>query len=191
MAPATHLLWLDLETTGVDESADPILEIGAILTSIEPPFAELAEAQVVTGAGLDPDWRDRMNATVLEMHTGNGLLAAVAESRSTVADAAQRIIAQLLEPHTRPHRVLLAGSGVGHFDRRFVAAQMPALDAWLQYPCLDVGVIRRGFGIVGRPDLVPASGQGAAKPHRALEDARLHLTEWRHYALLFEDIPTS
>lgn len=191
MAQATHLLWLDLETTGTDETADPILEIGVVLTTAEAPFAELARDSVVIGGGLAPDWRDRMVPVVVEMHTVNGLLEDVAESVIGATDAAQRVIDNVLAPHTRKHAVMLAGSGVGHFDRRFIAAQMPALDGWLQYPCLDVGVLRRAVRFAGRDDLIPREGDHSLKPHRALDDVLLHLDEWRHYATIIDNIPTT
>lgn len=185
MAPATHLLWLDLETTGTDEHADPILEIGVILTEARAPFRELAEFTAVIGDGLPDGWHDRMPEVVLNMHTVNGLLDEIPTSTWSAPAAAQAVIATM-SPFTKAHHVMLAGSGVGHFDRRFLAAQMPALDRWLQFPCLDVGVLRRAMVFTGRTDLIPETGDYDIKPHRGLDDARLHLAEWRHYAGLID-----
>ncbi|HUW00877.1 MAG TPA: exonuclease domain-containing protein [Acidimicrobiales bacterium] len=185
MPEAKHLLWFDLETTGTDEAEDKILEVGSILTGVDPPFETLSEFSGVvhypaTVAHL-------MNDFVLEMHTGNGLLEAVERSPLSLVEVEAMLIESVLVPNgAKPHRVLLAGSGVSHFDRRFVHRQMPTLEAWLQYPHLDVGVIRRGLWLAGRGDLVPESGDGDLKNHRGLDDARMHLAEWRAYAAMID-----
>ena len=92
----------------------------------------------------------------------------------------------LLRQRCGGNHVALAGSGVGHFDRRFIRAQMPRTDKRFTYWAYDLGVIRRLFDRV-HPDLVrplPAGG----KAHRGLADALDHRAEWLHYeALLTEN----
>lgn len=193
MPRATHLLWIDLEATGATVH-DPILEVGALITTTERPWAELASLTAVVrpeGEG----WRAKMAETpvVVEMHTANGLISEVPEGEA-IGTVEGDLIA-MCASFGRKHDYLLAGSGVAHFDRKMIDAQMPALSKWLQYPALDVGHLRRALGFVDRKDLVRAGSTfeniaPGEKPHRALADIRDHLAEWRLYADMLSAIPT-
>jgi len=194
MARAKYLAWVDLETTGVNEYDDPILEVGLVVTEADAPFAELGfyEAAVVPNSTRWPDWRGNMNAYVTKMHTDNGLLDDIARGDGKDIATVEQEMVEALREHGREHQFMLAGSGVSHFDRRFLQTQMPEFAGWLQYPNLDVGIIRRAFNFCGRPDL-DAFGQTFEsrndKPHRGLADVRDHLNELRAYATLFAMLP--
>jgi len=189
MADPKYFAWIDLETTGIDDRLDPILEIGLIITRTTPPFKTVVAYEAVVAP--EGNWRDRMDDFVLDMHTGNNLLNDIESHGRLLADVEQEVIS-LLKEHGRPHNYMLAGSGVSHFDRRFIASQMPGLEKWLQYPNMDVGILRRALKFSGRRDL-DAFGQTFAistdKPHRGLDDVADHLNEWRVYAEIFAAIP--
>lgn len=188
MADPIYYSWIDLETSGLDERLDPIIEIGLVLTKVAPPCTEVAFFEALIKPE-DSTWTDRLDPIVLQMHTDNGLLDEVEANGRPLREVELDII-NLLYSLGRPHNFMLAGSGVGHFDRRFIQAQMPGFNKWLQYPCLDVGVFRRGFKFCGRSDL-DAFGQtflGSDKPHRGLADVRDHLNEWRQYASVIQSI---
>lgn len=169
---------IDLETTGTEERVDPILEVGMLLTG--PKFQLLGGYTWTVLPDTNRFILRRLlgNPTVYDMHRNSGLLDAVVYRGVPIGQAESEAI-RVLESFGKPHEFMLAGSGVGHFDRRFLRAQMPDLEAWFQYPVMDVGVLRRFLQFSGRSDLVPA--YNSEKPHRALEDARLHLQELQHY----------
>lgn len=179
MSEATHLLWVDLETTGTAERLDPILEVGWILTPAAAPWDTLDEGEITLALTDQADERLRENDYVRQMHEASGLLADCARSGSTGSDAQAFLIRVLRSHRVAKRRVMLAGSGVSHFDRRFLKTQLSDLERYLAYPNLDVGVLRR-FVQMTRPDLVPE--MNAEKPHRGLADVRLHRDEARHYA---------
>jgi oligoribonuclease (3'-5' exoribonuclease) len=188
LAKAKYLTWIDLETSGLGEYSHPILEVGMILTKADAPFEELEtyEAVVLPDEAKFSTWRSQMNTTVTRMHTKNGLLSDLGTSVAKPIEQVQSEMVAVIAPYGRQHTFMLAGSGVGHFDRKFIDAQLPEFSKWLQYPCLDVGVWRRGIEFAGRPDLVTFgetfTSQG--KPHRGLADVQDHLNEWRSYAAL-------
>jgi oligoribonuclease len=194
MARAKYLAWIDLETTGVNEHNDPILEVGMVITNADAPFEELGayEAVIEPNPARFPNWQGLMNSYVTEMHTKNGLIHDITTGAAKSAQKVEQEMILALSAVGREHQFMIAGSGVGHFDRKFLATQMPEFVGWLQYPNLDVGVIRRAFSFSGRSDL-DAFGQTFAskndKPHRGLADVRDHLNEMRAYAELFESIP--
>ena len=194
MAKAKYLVWVDLESSGLDEHQDPIIEIGLVVTEASPPFNEIdsMEAVVTPDPERYPDWKHRMNSYVRNMHTTNGLLNDVGGLDSRTMESVENQIVEMLTPLGRPQSFMLAGSGVGHFDHKFINAQMPTFAKWLQYPCIDVGVLRRAFSFSGRNDL-DSFGQTfssrGAKPHRGLADVRDHLNEFRRYSEMFAAIP--
>lgn len=178
MSDFKFLLWMDLETAGTDERKDPILEVAAILTDLDltvlaayetPVWPEQWDREEAVPAGIDP--------YVLRMHAESGLWDACASDGISLHHAESELILRLSMSGDRGDFVL-AGSGVSHFDRRFIDYQMPRLSKWLRYYSIDVGVLRRTLQVISRDDLVPI---GAVKPHRAMADVRLHLDELRHY----------
>lgn len=174
-----RFLFVDLETTGVDEDRDLILEFAGILTDLE--LNEVARYREVLGAsGLD-HIRGLMDDYVTRMHTENGLLDEVAlASRNGRYSLDHNVTVWLREQTGSTGHVWLAGSGVAHFDRRFIKAQLPKLDKRLTYYAMDVGILRRACQ-VWAPDLpLPAP----SKPHRAMDDIEGHLDEARYYKAL-------
>lgn len=181
---ANRLLWLDLETTGLDERAHRILEIGVVATDLD--LSQLWESSWVIGQPAHvlaelPDF-------LAQMHAKSGLLDAVRSARDDWTGpldgrlaAVDATLAQLMDSDMT---WALAGSGVSHFDRLFIREQMPALEARLVYYNLDLGVLRRCLGIFGGPSYdvsLPESYDTEVKAHRALPDAHAHLAEARAY----------
>ncbi len=181
------MVWLDIETTGSNEEDGWILEVGMAVTEPVAPFAILGTIDVVIKPD-DPQWSLSMNTVVTEMHETNGLRAEVEERGIDTALAEERLVTFL---HGFNKKFRLAGSGVGHFDRRWLKALMPTLERMFDYAPMDVGDVRRLLlDYAQRPDLVPAvKSFGDTKKHRGLDDALAHLIEFRHYVELFSAGP--
>ena len=178
------LLWIDLETAGTNEAQDPILEIGCILTGSELEPVRSYESLVQPKGESLAYLAGRLTQGVREMHTRNGLLDALTDGGPEAWEAEGQVIEMIAHYGDRQDFVL-AGSGVAHFDRRFLDAQMPRLASWLRYYCIDVGVLRRSLEILGLGSAVPSTND--YKPHRAMADVRLHLGEMRHYRRVLND----
>jgi oligoribonuclease len=179
------ILFLDLETTGVDESKDEIIEIGLSLVETTEGFPEKAALSIVVQPGGLAFSRMMANKVVREMHEANGLLDVIGAGSAwrdiaTVDDTAVRWLDVVAgndgSEGREPTHIPLGGSGVLHFDRKFIRKYMPKLDKRLTYWAHDVGVLRRSFIQAGAPY---ASMEG--KTHRALDDARVHADEFRWY----------
>jgi len=138
---------------------------------------------LVKPAGLDDM---EINSHVLDMHMRNGLWKDVQENGRTVEDARGTICEYLRQFSTGKRKQhILAGSGVSHFDNRFIKAQYPEVAALLTFWSYDVGVLRRAFESAGRKDLL---GKPPKKNHRASDDARLHYEEWKLLTGLLKQI---
>lgn len=187
------LLWTDLEATGSKDD-DPILEWGAVITTQDYPWTEI-ESYTAVCLPEDPEWDQGMKDVVLEMHTKNGLLDDVRATDKTIGEIEDDILAMLAR-HGKRHEFTLAGSGVGHYDRRMIRAQAPRVERWLRYPNFDIGDIRRLMKFAGRNDLVRAGitqnapGEGN-KAHRGLDDIRDHIAEAVEYAKMVQGIGAS
>lgn len=174
-----YVAWLDLETTGTDEKRDPIIEVGVALCEDTPGMEPVDEFQAVIDPGPTfwAAFPRNVDGVVLGMHDANGLWD---EARAGVPlDVVDVDLADWLQGYAGKKRVVLAGSGVSHFDRRFIAAQMPLTDQWLTFWSLDVGSVRRMLRRTA-PALVRPE-RTEAKAHRALVDALDHRDEWLSY----------
>ena len=169
-----HLLWCDLETTGSDEKAgDEIIEIGCVLTTHD--LKELGTFTCVVRPSPLALGRMMQNPVVKAMHEKNGLLDYVlTAAEDQRPHQVTRRLLDWLDAAGAPAKLVLAGSGVGHFDRRFIERYMPQLAQRLRYWVIDIGVIRRAHQMwVG--DVISCAND--RKTHRALDDAKCHLEE--------------
>lgn len=185
-APLTHLFWVDLETTGSHVEDDFIIEAAAVITNVT--LDEIASWETVIKPA-HPSWMDRLEKSeyVRNMHVKNGLVGDILAGKGMSLREADAEFLALLETHSRPHQIALAGSGVKHFDRKFIADGFPRTNRFLTYYEIDVGGVRRFFrDVSGRTDLMQDVDD---KPHRAMGDIRMHVDEARHYQQLIQSIP--
>lgn len=187
MAKCKYMGWLDLETTGLEEREGIVLEVGVAVTRVEFPF-ELINARSWVVKPSDNDWQKMMVPKVVEMHTKTGLITDVDFALMGVGAVEESVVNWLNETCGKKSTVMLCGSGVTHFDRRWLKFHMPVLEDRFNYQTLDVGVIRRAFSLSGGPD-PKFWGLTDGTMHRALDDVLDHLEEWRQYATLMNPQP--
>lgn len=154
MIPRDTLVWLDLETTGLDPRSDAILEI-AIRLSDSSGLSLDAFSQVVEFDGRN------LSNFILDMHTKNGLLAEASPPSLSTTEVENYAIAWLGRP--APHSLTLAGSSV-HFDLGFLAVHMPRLAAMFSHRLFDVSAIKLFCQRLGMSPLPKAEA------HRAMAD---------------------
>ena len=172
------ILWIDLETTGSDDD-DKIIEVGAILTDRDLNEISYFESVISPKDALEQEEsyiRMAKNDIVLNMHTNSGLMYDFLAGQGLPIDEAEDAMLDWLSENGAKdsQHIPLAGSGVGHFDRKYIRRYWPRLDKKLTYWVYDVGVLRRVFELAG---LEWISEQ---KTHRALDDITFHLDEMRY-----------
>lgn len=186
MSKQKYLMWCDLETSGSDEKADRVLEVAAFLTPLSGSHV-IGEAQNWIVQQHDAGWLARVenNEPVRKTHTESGLINDVELSRHDRL-AVENEWVQWLAKHGGPHEFVLAGSGVAHFDRRFIREWFPAVDRRLAYFSLDVGAVRRFLQFSGHEGMVPDFN--TRKTHRAMDDLQMHWAEFCHYKDLLTNL---
>lgn len=144
-----EMVWVDLETTGLDTNKDVTLELGIILTDAVGRICRDGVASwLVYDLGDDgtvrKDWGKSIFAMpdfVREMHVESGLIEdigklvrypgeiSIAHPARVAADAYNWLVAAT---GGDPGKMVLSGSSP-HFDRGFLAADMPTLLAFFHY----------------------------------------------------------
>lgn len=171
------ILWIDLETTGSEPDKDYILEIGAIVTSGYPDYTEGARFQAV----IEPFDKRRlfsMDEAVVRMHSANGLIEELLLGHSIPLERARNQFTAFVYEYfpESVSKIQVGGSGICHFDRKFLKRDFGVVEERFEYWSWDVGVLRRALQQAG----VPLLDLGK-KSHRALDDAILHSMEMRSY----------
>jgi oligoribonuclease len=169
----THLVWVDLEMTGLDPFTDRVLEIATIVTDTE--LRVLAEGPVLA-IHQPEEVLAAMDEWNREHHGASGLLERVRTSPCDEARAEHDTLA-FLERHVPPGKSPLCGNSICQ-DRRFLARWMPRLEAFFHYRNLDVSTLK----ILAQrwaPEVAEAVQKKSA--HLALEDIKESIAELRHY----------
>jgi oligoribonuclease len=172
-----HLIWIDLEMTGLNPDTDVIIEIATIVTDsdlkvlAEGPSLAIRQAQATMDA-MD-EWNTRQ-------HGNSGLTARVLDSDIDMAEAERQTIAfltQWVPAGASP----MCGNSICQ-DRRFLWRGMPQLEAFFHYRNLDVSTIKE-LAKRWRPEI--AEGVKKNGSHLALDDIRDSIAELQHYRKFF------
>lgn len=134
------LLWVDVETTGVDRDLDELLEVGMRCTSVDATetygtLTRLVKPQCLTFDDFTP--------VSFSMHCDSGLLYALVDSdpsrtnRKAVADA----ILEFLDSLAQRFALVPAGTNVD-FDLDFLRRLDPDIVRRMSYWKLDVTTMR-------------------------------------------------
>ena len=179
---ATNLIWIDLEMTGLCTQNDTIIEIATIVT--DKYLNELAEGPVLaihqsreTMDGMD-EWNTRQ-------HGESGLTARVLESEIDAREAELATLAFLRE-WVDEGASPMCGNSICQ-DRRFLAREMPQLEAYFHYRNLDVSTLKI-LATQWAPSV--ANGFDKESTHLALSDIRDSIDElvWYREHLLNADV---
>ena len=169
----SHLIWIDLEMTGLDPDSDLIIEIATVITdkdlNILAQGPVLAVHQSDAALAAMDDWNQ-------QHHGQSGLIERVKASTIDAAEAERLTIAFLKEwvpENTSP----ICGNSIGQ-DRRFLYRYMPKLEAYFHYRNIDVSTLKE-LAARWAPDV--KDGFNKESTHQALDDILESIEELRYY----------
>ena len=169
----SHLIWIDLEMTGLFPESDLIIEIATIVTDADLAIIEEGPVIAVRQSQQTLAAMDEWNT---EHHTQSGLVERVLSSPHDIQSAEQAtldFLAQYCVSGASP----MCGNSICE-DRRFMVTLMPNLEAFFHYRNLDVSSIKE---VIKRwqPDVLQGFSKKAT--HQALDDIRESIDELRFY----------
>lgn len=174
-----QIVWLDLETTGLEPHEDFPLELGLVLCDDGPggTFEEkFSFSTTISYGGIFRALVEERLAGddfVRSMHEKSGLLEEVRRGVGmSLFDLDTYLVA--LFPNAEPRSLTLGGSSV-HFDLSFITAHLPEFRKLLSHRVLDVSALKIFERTHGDPN-EPQSTASTAE-HRALPDVRFSIQE--------------
>ena len=167
-----HLVWIDLEMSGLDPERHVIVEIGSIVTDDR---LEIVAKGPDIAINYSKNILSLMEEWSLKHHKLSGLLDRVKASPYNCRRAEQETI-EFLSRYCQKGESPLCGNSVWQ-DRRFLIKYMPRLNEFLHYRNIDVSSIKE---LVRRwyPTLPGFEKQNS---HLALSDIRESIKELRYY----------
>jgi len=170
---SSHLIWLDLEMTGLDPDTDLIIEIATLVTDKELNI--LAEGPIFAIFQADETLAkmDEWNQT---HHGQSGLIARVKASSVTEARAEQETLA-FLSQWVKAGQSPMCGNSIGQ-DRRFLYRYMPELEAFFHYRNVDVSTLKE-LAARWAPEVKKGFKKTAA--HIAMDDVKESIAELSYY----------
>ena len=168
-----HLIWIDLEMTGLDPERDYIIEIATVITDKhllvleEGPVAAIHQADSVL---------DSMDEWCTDQHGSSGLTERVRASRTSEAEAEQQTL-EFLRQYQDPGVSPMCGNSICQ-DRRFLIRYMPELAKFFHYRNLDVSSFKILAQMWAPKDFVRFE---KISTHLALADIHDSIRELKHY----------
>lgn len=170
---SNHLIWIDMEMTGLVPESDRIIEIAVLVTDSQLNL--IAEGPVLVVRQPD-EVLAAMDSWNRSVHAKSGLVEKVKASTLDEATAERKTIeflAQYVPAGVSP----MCGNSICQ-DRRFLARWMPKLEAFFLYRNVDVSTLKE---LVKRwkPEVV--KGMKKEGKHEALADIYESIEELKYY----------
>jgi len=180
------MVWVDIETSGLDSAVEIILEIGVQVTDVEGRLiSEMSDLVYQEDAVFLVENGDEY---VKEMHTKSGLLAeleALANAPSTPDDPklgaeamALKIVTWLTNLGLEAGVYPICGSTI-NFDRSFLYQHMRPLHDWFHYRNIDISTVK-GLCAMLNPTVYAGKPEHEST-HRALPDIDDTVKEYNFY----------
>ena len=168
-----HLVWLDMEMTGLDPERERILEMAMIVT--DGNLNTLAESPVWVVHQSEAQL-DAMDDWCKTTHGRSGLIERV--RASTLDEARLEAEALSFMQQWVPERASpMCGNSIGQ-DRRFMVRYLPRLEAYFHYRNIDVSTLKE-LCKRWQPEVAKAFVKKA--DHTALADIRESIAELQYY----------
>lgn len=183
------LLWVDVETTGLNPDRDDLLEVGMRVTPLDAPWDEYGWLSIVIrDSSIRSGGINRDTLPALRMHLENGLLDQVLTAPTPpekfhpsiqVGDLHKLLDCFLAELAPGDHRLHPAGTNVD-FDLRFLEANLAGrhwatLQRRLSHRKFDLSTIRMLDQISG---LNPYAPQAHTTTHRVDDCLDRDIDQW-------------
>lgn len=164
------IIWVDIETTGLDYEIDSILEIAVVVTDYRFQRIDSYHREVQPPSGYYiSEWAKRT-------HTDNYLLQYLRD-KPLIEEVDKELADWASESIMVKGKYPIAGNSV-YFDKRFVEDKLPMFNTYLGKTVIDVSGIAKvldNWGLVDKDKVIKTH------QHRALPDILESIDELRYY----------
>jgi oligoribonuclease len=169
---------MDLEMTSIqDARVDRITEIALVITDKDLTIvAELPSIIIHADRNF---YESRRRPEMQEAPSQENLVNASATSTVTMEEAEGQALSFLKE-YIAPKTAPLCGNSI-HMDRHFLRLQMPRLEEYLFYRCIDVSSVKELARRWAPSVFEEASRRKGESVHRAAEDIHASIAELAFY----------
>lgn len=168
-----HLVWVDMEMTGLDPERDQIIEVALVVTNNALEILAEGPVLAIHQSSAILDGMDEWNRNT---HSRSGLIERIRASTWTEASAEEALLVFLalwVPAGASP----MCGNSICQ-DRRFMARAMPKLEHYFHYRNLDVSTLKE---LAKRWKPAVHSSFKKSGKHEALADIHESIAELRHY----------
>lgn len=167
--PATKLLWIDLEMTGLDVTHDVIIEVACEVTDFN--FKTLASYEAVIKQPEES--LENMNEWSKAQHQASGLTDRIKNGGRDEGEIVHELVG-FIKAQFGDEPAVLAGNSI-HNDRAFIKKHWPQVEELLHYRMLDVS----SFKILMQSKYKVNFGK--KEVHRAFDDIQASIAELQYY----------
>ncbi|KAL6261198.1 probable oligoribonuclease [Pogonomyrmex barbatus] len=169
-----HIVWLDMEMTGLDVEKCHILEVACFITDEQ---LELASDYLNIVVHQPDEILENMSDWCKLYHKKNGLIHDCQQSKVTLEEAQEKTLS-FLKNHVPKGTCPLAGNSI-YMDRIFLKKYMPLVDDYLHYKIIDISTIKN-LAMRWQPSISKTAPK-KLRYHRASYDIKESLYELRYY----------
>lgn len=163
-----HLIWIDLEMTGLDVEKEVVIEVAAVVTDLQWRKIDSYHSVVKQPR----EYLDRMDEWNKKHHTASGLIYQVPTGKD--ANLVEEELVHFVKKYFPEERAVLAGNSIAQ-DRLFIDRYFKQFSSMLHYRMLDVTswkiVMKEIYGV----------SVIKKETHRALDDINESIEELRTY----------
>lgn len=184
MTDITTLVWLDVETTGLNPREGQLLQVACILTDLlGNEIAEPFERIVAYESRVVEFFKGTVDSFVVDMHTTTGLWERLSGPEALpLAEVEDDLLAYIAEHAPEARQAQFAGNSV-RFDMNWSEVHLPKVYDHLHYRNIDITGLMTTFERFGLVNINRKPGFVGEK-HNAVDDIR-HAV--KTYVWLYED----
>lgn len=173
-----RIVWLDVETTGVDSRVDSLLQVACVITdSALNVLHKGIERKVFYSFDEVESLKSNADDYVVNMHENTGLWSALPVEGVALSKVSDDVCGYIDDFVDSSYRARLGGNSIT-LDRNFIEVNLPDVFSRLNYRSYDMTSVG-GFFDLFAPGVKKFEKK---RTHDALDDIRESITEAQYYA---------
>lgn len=175
------IVWVDVETSGINAESDCLLEIGALVTDLKGEPVGTSYDSLFSIENL-PAIIEKSSPTVKEMHDKSLLWSDLWKKKTKDFHVVDCEMVQWLSNIVGDNTIVYFGGNSISLDRNFVEHFLPMFYNLISYRSIDVTSISLMLQSNFR-----MGGFDKMNKHRALSDIKESVAEYRHYVKMMSE----